>query len=60
VKGTKRRAQSELNELLSTLQRGEYVAPSRTTVSEYLERWLTDYAAMRGSQDTRDGRPAVV
>jgi integrase len=60
VKGTKRRAQSELNELLSKLQRGEYVAPSRTTVSEYLERWLTDYAGMRVGAKTLERYAEIV
>ena len=31
VKGTKRQAQHELNELLSKLQRGEYVSPNGPT-----------------------------
>ena len=33
VEGTKRQAQNELNVLLSKLQKGEYVAPSKMTVA---------------------------
>src|SRR5207249_8091967 len=52
VTGTKRQAQNELNDLLSKLQRGEYVAPSRMTVAEYLDRWLRDYAAVKVAAKT--------
>src|SRR5262245_2499116 len=60
VKGTKRRAQSELNDLLSKLQRGEYVAPTRTTVAEYLERWLADYASIKVAAKTYERYAEIV
>ncbi len=38
---TKREAERKLSDLLTRLDRGEYVEPSKLTVSEYLtERWL--------------------
>ena len=38
---TKRDAEAARVEILSRLQRGEYVAPSKLTVTDYLEdRWL--------------------
>ena len=42
VKGTKRDAQALLTQLLT--QRDAGVAPSRTTVHAFLDRWLEDYA----------------
>jgi hypothetical protein len=38
--GTKRQAQIECARLISELTRGAYVEPARTTVAEFLERWL--------------------
>jgi integrase len=43
-KGTKRDAQSYANRLLQELETGTYVERSKLTLSEHLERWLTDYA----------------
>ncbi len=60
VEGTKRRAQNELNDLLSKLQRGEYVAPSRMTLGEYLERWLTDYARVKVAATTFERYAEIV
>jgi len=60
VEGTKRKAQNELNDLLSKLQRGEYVAPSRMTVGEYLERWLADYARVNVAAKTFERYAEIV
>lgn len=43
VHGTKRQAQRRLNELLTEIQAGGYVAPAKQTVADYLEEWLTAY-----------------
>jgi hypothetical protein len=40
-KGTKREAQAELNKLLHQRNEGTYVEPTKMTVAEYLEHWLT-------------------
>jgi hypothetical protein len=37
---TKKEAQAALNDALSGVQRGTFVAPSRTTVRDFLELWL--------------------
>jgi hypothetical protein len=37
---TKKEAQAALNDALSDVQRGTFVAPSRTTVREFLELWI--------------------
>jgi hypothetical protein len=39
--GTKREAQAELNRLLTRRAEGTYVDPTKMTVAEYLEHWLT-------------------
>ena len=39
--GTKREAQAELNRLLSRRNEGTYVDPTKMSVAEYLEHWLT-------------------
>src|SRR5262245_11420625 len=44
VKGGKRKAENERNRLLGQLGAGEYVEPSKTTLAEFLKRWLLDYA----------------
>jgi Phage integrase, N-terminal SAM-like domain len=41
-KGTKREAQDECARLITELKTGNYLEPSKTTVAQYLEHWLTD------------------
>src|SRR5262249_35498460 len=43
-RGTKREAQAELNLILHELDTGLYASPSKLTVADYLQRWLSDYA----------------
>ena len=43
VQGTKKDAEKRLSELLHQLDTGTFMKASKTTVSEYLERWLKDY-----------------
>lgn len=43
VKGTKKDAEKRRNELLHQLNTGAFIKPGKTTVAEYLTRWLTDY-----------------
>jgi integrase len=40
-RGTKRQAQAELNRLLHRRNEGTYVDPTKMTVGQYLEHWLT-------------------
>ena len=44
VKGTKRDAEKRLAELLHQLDTGTFVKPYKTTLAEFLDRWLRDYA----------------
>jgi integrase len=39
-KGTKRQAQIECARLISAIQTGDYLEPSKTTLAQFLERWL--------------------
>jgi integrase len=50
-KGTKRQAQVECARLISEIQRGTYIEPSKMTVAEFLDRWLLD-AKIRVSPKT--------
>jgi integrase len=40
-KGTKREAQVEAARLISAMKGGTYLAPSKTTFAQFLERWLS-------------------
>jgi integrase len=39
-KGTKRQAQTECSRLITTMNAGMYLEPSKTSLAEFLERWL--------------------
>ena len=60
VKGTKRAAQQELTRLLNQLQTGIYVEPSKLTVSDFLKRWLNDYAKTTVSPKTFERYKEIV
>jgi hypothetical protein len=51
--GSKRAAQIECARLISELQGGTYIDPSKMTVSAFLDRWL-DYTAARVSPRTHE------
>lgn len=44
VKGSKKNAEKKLAELLHQFDTGTFINPGKTTLAEYLERWLKDYA----------------
>lgn len=54
VRGSKKEAERRLSELLHQLDTGVLVVPSKTTVAEFLERWLEDYVrpklSLRGAE----------
>ncbi len=58
VKGTKKEAEKRLSEMLHQLDNGTFMKPGRTTVADYLSKWLTDYAKVklspRGFERYRD------
>jgi len=43
VKGTKKEAEKKLADLLHQLDTGTFMKPGKTTLGEFLERWIKDY-----------------
>jgi len=60
VRGTKKEAQAELSRLLNEVNSGAYVEPSRMLVSEYLKRWLKDYAEPNVSPKTAERYAQII
>jgi integrase len=55
IKGTKKDAEKRLSELLHQLDNGTFMKPGKTTLAEYLERWLRDYVWPNLSPRTAEG-----
>ncbi|MFA5368051.1 MAG: tyrosine-type recombinase/integrase [Dehalococcoidia bacterium] len=60
VKGTKKEAEKRLAELLHQLDTGTFVKPGKTTLAEYLKRWLKDYAWSNLAPRTAEGYEHIV
>jgi integrase len=60
VRGSKKDAQRELARLLHEINTGAYVEPSRMTVSDFLDRWLDDYARASVSAKTFERYEEIV
>ncbi len=60
VKGTKRDAQRELNEMLVSLEKGIYVKPNKIAVRELLLDWLDGYAAMNTTARTQESYEYII
>ena len=60
VKGTKKDAERELRAVLTRLEAGAYVKPTKLTVGEYLEQWLQDYAAVNTGPRTYERYAEIV
>ena len=60
VKGTKKDAEKRLSELLLQLDTGTFMKPSKTTLEEYLERWLRDYAWPNLAPRTAEGYEHII
>ena len=60
VKGTKREAERRLSELLSQVDGGNLIRPSKTTLAEYLETWLKEYVWAELAPKTAEGYELVV
>ncbi len=41
IKGTKKEAEKRLSDLLHQLDNGTFIKPGKTTLAEYLDKWLT-------------------
>ena len=53
VKGTKADAQTEAAKIIANVATGGYIEPTKVTVSEFIERWLRDWASLNVSSRTR-------
>ncbi len=60
VKGTKKEAEKRLSELLNQLDNGTFMKPGKTTLAEYLEKWLKDYAWSNLAPRTAEGYESVI
>lgn len=59
-KGTKREAQVELTRLLASRVDGSYVDPTKTSIAEFLDRWLRDWASVNVSPKTLERYQQIV
>jgi integrase len=60
VKGTKKDSEKKLADLLHQLDTGTFMKPGKTTLAEYLERWLKDYAWPNLAPRTAEGYQYIV
>lgn len=60
VKGTKKDAEKRLADLLHQLDTGTFMKPSKTTLGEFLERWLKDYAWPNLAPRTAEGYEHII
>ena len=60
VRGTKKEAEKHLAELLHQLDNGTFIKPGKTTLAEYLERWLKDYAWTNLAPRTAEGYEHII
>src|SRR5262249_51728525 len=44
VRGTKKEAEARRSQMINEINTGAFVEPSKMTVAEYLNRWLSEYA----------------
>ncbi len=59
VKGTKKGAEKRLSELLNQLDNGTFMKPGKTTLGEFLERWLNEYAWPNLAPRTAEGYESI-
>lgn len=60
IKGTKKDAEKRLAELLYQLDTGTFVKPGKTTLGQYLEGWLKDYAWPNLAGRTAEGYEYII
>ena len=60
VKGTKKDAEKRLGELIHQLDTGIFIRPGKTTLSEYLHRWVKEYAWPNLSPRTAEGYEHII
>ncbi|XUX00155.1 MAG: tyrosine-type recombinase/integrase [Dehalogenimonas sp.] len=60
IKGTKKAAEIKLSELLHQLDTGNYLKPGKTTLKDFLEKWLDEYARPNLAPRTVEGYESIV
>jgi len=60
VKGTKKDAEKRLAEMLHQIDNGTFIKPGKTTLADYLEKWLKDYAWPNLAPRTAEGYESIV
>lgn len=60
VKGTKKEAEKRLSELLNQLDNGVYMKPGKTTIAEFLEKWIRDYSWANLAPRTAEGYEHII
>ena len=60
VKGTKKEAEKRLADLLHQLDTGTFMKPGKTTLGEYLGKWLKDYVWLNLAPRTAEGYESIV
>ena len=60
VRGSKKDAERELRAILTHIEVGAHVKPTKMTVGEYLEQWLRSYATVNTGPRTYEGYSGIV
>lgn len=60
VKGTKAQAQRKLRELLSSTDKGIPIDSKKTTVGEWLQKWMDEYVVPNRRQKTIERYQGVI
>ena len=59
-RGTKKDAEKKLSELLHQLDNGVFMKPGKTSLAEYLEKWLKDFAWANLAPRTAEGYEHII
>lgn len=60
VKGNKKDAEKRLSEMLHQIDTGSFMKPGKTTVAEFLQRWLEDYVKPNLAPRTVEGYEHII
>ena len=60
IHGSKKDAERELRTILTRIEGGILIKPTKLTVGEYLEQWLRDYVITNTAPTTADGYSDIV
>jgi len=60
IRGTKRDAERALREIITSIEKGSYVKPNKTTLGELLRQWLREYAFMNTTDRTQESYKYII